>query len=235
MNHQETISKYNKLHAHNRGRYLPWSEQERREMKEAGLIQQFTLRKNALEAEIQVIERVKIIAGKLRANRFILSANDIQIHASHFEAHKSSMYMPTVYEHFSTRSHVYSSLHLLNIRCCSSVGEFLIAGTSHNGLYELIDGEWKITRTANKIIKRLYDLGYVSKSGRTPLACNPLEFSKLDIDEAVDLVNFCTLKDYKSISVKRFLKFLTSRVKLYRWPEKAKLINQINQHTKETR
>lgn len=230
------IYHYNRLLAYTRNRYHPWNETERKELKESAPLLKFAMHKNALDVENENILHIKALAKYIKSNRMIISSSIIQLHIDQ----QQPVNLANIKSFFETPKSMFSSMDVFNregmveIYIYGRFGCLLTDGSKQNGLYELVGSDWVHTRTSTKIIKRLYELGFVSVRARTPLACPVDRFSKADIEQSTDLVEFCASKNYKSASIESFIKILTRNIKKYRWPGQENLIKTINKHIQET-
>ena len=226
----EPIALYNKTRAYIRKEFYSYDDKEMQSIKEAAPLLKFTMHKQTLETEEQNVEGLLQLAEQVQARLVIISRTKVQylVHAAASDVLKA---WPLSYSfnYFKSPSKVTSITldRMMELKMCNYWDRYdgvLMEGSVRSGMYVYTSpGKFQHIKTANAIIRKLYDYGYIAMKGRVPAAVEPQKFGMHDIEELTKMLNFCTNENMRGVWMRQVAQQFDRTIRDYRWPTRSEL------------
>lgn len=226
----DPIALYNKTRAYVRKEFYTYDDKEMQSIKEAAPLLKFTMHKQTLETEEQNVERLLQLAELAQAKLVIISRTKAQylVHAASADV-LQTMSSLDLFKYFKSPSKVtgITSDRMMEMKMCNYWDRYdgvLMEGSTRSGMYVYTGpGKFQHIKTANAIVRKLYDFGYISIKGRVPMAVEPAKFGMKDIEELVRMLNFCTNENMRGVWMRQLAQQFDRTIRDYRWPTRSEL------------
>lgn len=233
------IELYNKTRAFARKEYHPYDNKELRGLQEAAPLLKFTLHKQTLEIEAKNVQTLLDIGYSLDAEFVIISKSRTQfLLNTNSRSTFSVLAQGSFGRYFKTTKDYYEvckdrMIDLSMSNYWSRYAGALMDGSTRGGMYVSVGpNKYKHIKTANAIIRKLYENGYIAVRGRTPTASDPTKFGMFDVQELEKMLDFCTTERMQGLWMRQLAKQFARTVKDYRWPTRSDLELKIKKFLK---
>ena len=226
----EPIALYNKTRAYVRKEFYTYDDKEMQSIKEAAPLLKFTMHKQTLETEEQNVEGLLQLAEQMQAKLVIISRTKAQylVHAASSDVLRTVSSLD-LFRYFKSPSKATSITldRMMEVKMCNYWDRYdgvLMEGSVRSGMYVYQGpGKFQHIKTANAIIRKLYDHGYIAMKGRVPTAVEPQKFGMHDIEELTRMLNFCTNENMRGVWMRQVAQQFDKTIRDYRWPTRSEL------------
>jgi hypothetical protein len=230
MINMEPIALYNKTRAYVKKEFYTYDDKEMQSIKEAAPLLKFTMHKQTLKIEEQNVEELLQLAEFSRAQLVIISRTKAQylVHADAPDVLRS-MSASDMFKYFRTPTRVNGITldRMMEIKMCNYWDRYdgvLMEGSTRSGMYvHTGPGKFYHIKTANTIVRKLYEHGYIAMKGRVPMAVEPQKFGMHDIEELNKMLNFCTNENMRGVWMRQVAQQFDRTIRDYRWPTRSEL------------
>ena len=226
----DPIALYNKTLAYTRKEFYTYDDKEMQSVKEAAPLLKFALQKLTLQVQAENVETILSIGAMVGAQLVIISRTRAQFLTTCGSTAKlypvSQHTLNSCFKHGKNVLHVHKD-HMMDVVICDYWSRYdgaLMEGSAIGGMYvRQKSGEYKHLKTANSIIHKLFEHGYIAVKGRIPLAANPEKFGMHDIEELTRMLNFCTNENMRGVWMRQVAAQFNRTIRDYRWPTRSEL------------
>ena len=234
MIHTDPIALYNKTLAYVRKEFYTYDDKEMQSIKEAAPLLKFALQKQTLQVEAENVQTLLSIGAMVDAQLVIISRTRAQFLTtcgSTARLHPISQYILNgCFAHGRNVLNMHRG-NMMDLVICDHWSRYdgaLMEGSAIGGMYvRQKSGEYRHLKTANSIIHKLFEHGYIAIKGRIPLAANPEKFGMQDIMELTAMLDFCTSQNMKGLWMRQVAAQFNRTIRDYRWPTRAALELQV--------
>ena len=224
------IETYNKTLAFVRKNYYSYDNKEMQQLKESAPLLKFTMQPQTLKIEADNIKQLLQIGDQVQAHAVVISRTLVQ-YIMHINSPAALRQMSgsDIMNRFQTPHNVtaWTNDRLMELKMCPRWDRYrgvLTEGSDASGIYiAQSSGQHTHFKTANAIIKKLSEYGYIAKKGRVPLAVEASVFGVHDIQELTRMLDFCEREGMRGVWMQQLAKQFDRTIRDYRWPTRSQL------------